>query len=167
MFLSRRRLVLVGISAILIGIIVLLPLILTLTLPDLSKVNITLQKIEYNGIIEKNNSAMLNIFFDITNPTNQALTTSQIDFNLFANGKSLGDHVISYADIPLNGRPQIYSKGDSIIHQVINAQIPDKNLITDLKKSNGTIKNIQWKAEGSAIIESGFSSAPKNFTSSW
>jgi hypothetical protein len=167
MFLSRRRLILIGTSAIVIGIIVLLPLILTITLPDLSKVNITLQRIEYNGIIAKNNSAMLNVFFDITNPTSQALTTSQINFKLFANGKSLGDYVIQYADIPLNGRPQILSNGDSVIHQVINAPISDKKIITDLKNNNSTIKNIHWKVNGSAIIESGFSSAPKSFTSSW
>ena len=167
MFLSRRRLILVGTSAIVIGIIVLLPLILTITLPDLSKVNITLQKIEYNGIIEKNNTALLNVFFDITNPTSQALTTSQINFKLFANEKSLGDYVIQYVDIPLNGRPQILSNGDSIIHQVINAPISDKKIITELKNNNSTMKNIHWKAVGSAIIESGFSSAPKSFTSSW
>ncbi len=167
MFLSRRRLILVGTSAIVIGIIVLLPLILTITLPDLSKVNITLQKIEYNGIIEKNNTALLNVFFDITNPTSQALTTSQINFKLFANEKSLGDYVIQYVDIPLNGRPQILSNGDSIIHQVINVPISDKKIITELKNNNSTMKNIHWKAEGSAIIESGFSSAPKSFTSSW
>jgi predicted extracellular nuclease len=148
-------------------VIVLLPVILTITLPNLNGIKITLQKIEYNGLIAKNNTAMLNIFFDITNPTSQALTTSQIDFKLFANGKSLGDHVIQYADIPLNGRPQILANGDSVIHQVINVPNLDKNLIADLNKNNQTIKNIRWKAEGSAIIESGFSSAPKNFTSSW
>jgi hypothetical protein len=167
MFLSRRRLILIGTAVTVIGIIVLLPVILTITLPDLSKVNITIQKIEYKGIIEKNNSAMLNIFFDITNPTSQALTTSQISFKLFADGKFLGDHVIQYADIPLNGRPQILSNRDSVIHQVINAPIPDKKIITDLKNNNATIKNMHWKAVGSAIIESGFSSAPKDFTSSW
>src|SRR6185437_11253958 len=115
MFLSRRRLILFGISGIVIIVIVLLPLILTVTLPNLSGIKITLQKIEYNGVIEKNNTAMLNVFFDITNPTSQALTTSQIDFKLYANGKSLGDHVIQYADIPLNGRPQIFANGDSVI----------------------------------------------------
>ena len=94
MFLSRRRLVLIGTSAIVVGIIILLPLILTITLPDLNKVNITIQKIEYKGIIEKNNTALLNIFFNINNPTSQALTTSKIDFKLFTNGNSLGNYTI-------------------------------------------------------------------------
>ena len=29
------------------------------------------------------------------------------------------------------------------------------------------MQNIDWKVEGSAIIESGFSSAPKDFMASW
>ena len=45
MFLSRRRLILIGISAVVIGTIILLPLILTVTLPDLSKLSITIDKI--------------------------------------------------------------------------------------------------------------------------
>jgi hypothetical protein len=167
MFLSRRRLVLIGISAIVGGIIVLLPLILTITLPDLSKVSISIQKIDYQGIIEKNNTAILNVFFNIHNPTSQALTTSKIDFKLFANGISLGNHTIQYIDIPLNGRPQLLANRDSVVHEVINAPISDKNLVNVLKKNNETMQKIDWKAEGSAIIESGFSSSPKDFTSSW
>ncbi len=167
MFLSRRRLILIGISAIVIGIIILLPLILTITLPDLSKVNITIQKIEYKGMIEKNNTALLNIFFNINNPTSQALTTSKIDFKLFAKGNSLGNYIIQYIDTPVNGRPQLLANRDSIIHQIINVPIVDKKLITDLRNNNGTMQNLHWKAEGAAIIESGFSSSIKNFTTSW
>ena len=167
MFLSRRRLVLIGISAIVGGIIVLLPLILTITLPDLSKVSISIQKIDYQGIIEKNNTAILNVFFNIHNPTSQALTTSKIDFILFANGVSLGNHTIQYIDIPLNGRPQLLANRDSVVHEVINAPISNKNLINVLKNNNETMQKIDWKAEGSAIIESGFSSSPKDFTASW
>ena len=167
MFLSRRRLVLVGISLIVVGIIILLPLILTITLPDISKVNITIEKIEYNGLIEKNNTALLNTFFNIHNPTSQALTTSKIDFTLFANGVSLGSHTIQYIDTPVNGRPQLLANRDSIVHQVINAPIKDKKLISEIRNNNGTLHNIHWKVDGSAVIESGFSDTNKNFTSSW
>jgi hypothetical protein len=167
MFLSRRRLVLIGISAIVGGIIVLLPLILTITLPDLNKVNISLQRIDYQGAIENNNTAMLNIFFNVHNPTSQALTTSKIDFSLFANGISLGNHTIEYLDTPLNGRPQLLANRDSIVHEVINAQVPDKNLFVNLKNNNQTMQKINWKVDGTAIIESGFSESPKQFTSSW
>jgi LEA14-like dessication related protein len=161
MFLSRRRLILIGTVAIIGGVIILLPLILTLTLPDLNKVNITTNKIEFNGLIEKNNTVLLNLFFNINNPTSQALTTSKIDYTLFANGHSLGDHT------PVNGRPQLIANRDATIQQEIKVPITDEKLVTDLKNNNKTLQNIDWKIQGSAIIESGFSSAIKNFTSSW
>jgi hypothetical protein len=167
MFLSRRRLILIGTSSIVIGIIILLPLILTVTLPDLSKLSITIDKIEFEGMEEKNNTAILNVILNVTNPTNQALTTSKIDYRIFANGDSLGDYTNSYADIPLNGRPQFLANRDSILQHEIYVPIVDENLVTDLKNNNKTLQNIDWEVQGSAIIESGFSSTVKNFTSSW
>jgi LEA14-like dessication related protein len=167
MFLSRRRLVLIGTVAIIGGVIILLPLILTITLPDLNKVSITTNKIEFKGLIEKNNTVLLNLFFNINNPTSQALTTSKIDYKLFANGQSLGDHTIQYLDTPVNGRPQLLANRDATIQQEIKVPITDEKLVTDLRNNNNTLQNIDWKVQGSAIIESGFSSAIKNFTTSW
>ena len=167
MFLSRRRLVLIGISAIVIGTIILLPLILTVTLPDLSKLSITIDKIEFKGIEEKNNTATLNVSLNVTNPTSQALTTSKIDYRIFANGESLGDYTDSYADIPLNGRPQFLANRDSILQHEINVPLVGQGFVADLNKNNKTLQNIDWEVQGSAIIESGFSSTIKNFTASW
>ena len=92
-------------------------------------------------MIEKNNTALLNIFFNINNPTSQALTTSKIDFKLFTNGNSLGNYTIQYIDIPVNGRPQLLANRDSVIHQIINVPISDKKLITDLRNNNATMQN--------------------------
>jgi hypothetical protein len=167
MFLSRRRLILIGISAIVIGTIVLLPLILTVTLPDLSKLSITIDKIEFEGIEEKNNTAILNVSLNVTNPTSQALTTSKIDYRIFANGESLGDYTNSYADIPINGRPQFLANRDSILQHEINVPLVDQRFVTDLNNNNKTLQNMEWEVQGSAIIESGFSSTIKNFTASW
>src|SRR5919112_73635 len=167
MFFSRRRLILIGASAIVIGIIILLPLILTITLPDLSKLSITIQKIEFEGIEEKNNTAILNVFLNVTNPTSQALTTSKIDYRIFADGESLGDYTNSYADIPLNGRPQFLANRDSILQHEINVPLENEKFVTDLNNNNNTLQNIDWEVQGSAIIESGFSSTIKNFSASW
>ncbi len=167
MFLSRRRLILIGTSAIVIGTIILLPLILTVTLPDLSKLSITIDKIEFEGIEEKNNTAILNVSLNVTNPTSQALTTSKIDYRLFANGESLGDYTNSYADIPINGRPQFLANRDSILQHEINVPLVEQRFVTDLSNNNKTLQNIDWEVQGSAIIESGFSSTIKNFTASW
>jgi hypothetical protein len=159
--------VLIGISAVVIGTIILLPLILTVTLPDLSKLSITIDKIEFEGIEEKNNTAILNVSLNVTNPTTQALTTSKIDYRIFANGESLGDYTNSYADIPINGRPQFLANRDSILQHEINVPLVEQRFVTDLNNNNKTLQNIDWEVQGSAIIESGFSSTIKNFTASW
>ena len=62
---------------------------------------------------------------------------------------------------------RLLSNRDSVIHQIINVPISDKKLITDIRNNNATMQNLHWKVEGSAIIESGFSSSNKNFVSSW
>lgn len=167
MFLSRRRLVLIGTATVIVGVIILLPLILTITLPDLGAISIIVNKIELEDISDDNNTATLNVVFNIKNPTGQALTTSKIDYELIADGESLGEHSKSYIDIPVNGRPQLLSNTDTNISSVIETSIEDKNIRADLLRNNQSIENIDWIINGNAIIESGFSSAPKLFNATW
>lgn len=167
MFFSRRRLVLIGIVATIVGVIVFLPLILTITLPDINKIAITVNKIEFKGISEKNNTAKLDLSFNFNNPTSQAITTSKIDYKLSANGKTLGDYFVSYEDIPLNGRPQIIPDRDTVIRSVIDVPLTDENFAKLLKANNQTLQNIDWTINGTSIIESGFSSSPKAFNTKY
>ena len=167
MFLSRRRLVLIGTATVIVGVIILLPLILTITLPDLGAISIIVKKIELEKLSGDNNTATLNVLFNIENPTGQALTTSKIDYELIADGESLGEYSKSFIDIPVNGRPQLLSKTDTNISSVIETPISDKNIRTDLLRNNQSIENIEWIINGNAIIESGFSSAPKVFNTTW
>jgi hypothetical protein len=167
LFLSRRRLVLIGTATVIVGVIILLPLILTITLPDLGAISIIVNKIELEDISDDNNTATLNVVFNIKNPTGQALTTSKIDYELIADGESLGEHSKSYIDIPVNGRPQLLSNTDTNISSVIETSIEDKNIRADLLRNNQSIENIEWIINGNAIIESGFSSAPKLFNATW
>ena len=166
MFLSRRRLVLIGTVTAIVGVIVLLPLILTITLPDLSAVNITVKNIELEDISE-DNIATLKVVFNIKNPTSQALTTSKIDYQLDANGELVGNFTKSYIDIPLNGRPQLLSNTDTNISSEIETPALDEKIMSDIRNNNQSLQNIEWTIDGNAIIESGFSSAPKIFNATW
>lgn len=166
MFLSRRRLVLIGTVTVIVGVIVLLPLILTITLPDLSAVDIIVKKIELEDISE-DNIATLKVIFNIKNPTDQALTTSKIDYELNANGESIGEYTKSYIDIPLNGRPQLLSNTDTNISAVIETPALDEKIGLDLRNNNQSLQDIKWTINGNALIESGFSSAPKIFNATW
>jgi hypothetical protein len=166
LFLSRRRLVLIGTVTVIVGVIVLLPLILTITLPDLSAVNITVKNIELEDL-SKDNIATLKVVFNIKNPTSQALTTSKIDYQLDANGELIGNFTKSYIDIPLNGRPQLLSNTDTNISSVIETPALDEKIMSDIRNNNQSLQNIEWTIDGNAIIESGFSSAPKIFNATW
>ncbi len=166
MFLSRRRLVLIGTVTVIVGVIVLLPLILTITLPDLSAVNITVKNIELEDISE-DNIATLKVVFNIKNPTSQALTTSKIDYQLDANGELIGNFTKSYIDIPLNGRPQLLSNTDTNISSEIETPALDEKIMSVIRNNNQSLQNIEWTIDGNAIIESGFSESPKQFSSSW
>ncbi|HET8794250.1 MAG: hypothetical protein AB7V56_06330 [Candidatus Nitrosocosmicus sp.] len=167
MFLSRRRLVLIGTVIVIVGVIVLLPLILTITLPDLEAVSIIIKNVELKDISDDNNTATLNVVFNIKNPTSQALTTSKIDYELIADGKSLGEYSKSFIDIPVNGRPQLLSNTDTNISSIIETPISDQAFRMNLVQNNQTMQNIDWSVNGNAIIESGFSSAPKTFNATW
>jgi hypothetical protein len=145
---------------------VLLPLILTITLPDLSAVDIVVKNIELEDISE-DNIATLKVVFNIKNPTGQALTTSKIDYNLSANGEQIGEFTKSYIDIPLNGRPQLLKNTDTNISSIIETPVLDEKIRSDIRNNNQSLQNIEWAIDGNAIIESGFSSSPKIFNATW
>ena len=165
MFLSRRRIVLIAAIAAVAITIVFLPLILTITLPtNLNTVSIALAKVE---VVNVTGSSLinLNVFFSVHNPTDTTLTTSGIDYQLFANGTLLGQGSLSYADVPVNGRPQLFSNTTITIQSqfpVINSH--SNSQIFKLIQNPATLKQIKWKAEGVVDLDSGVSSSSKQFS---
>jgi LEA14-like dessication related protein len=164
MFLTRRRALLIGVVAAIAAAIIFTPLILTLTLPpDINAVKINLDKVEIENPEEETaNLLTLNVFFKVDNPTDKTLTTSKIDYTLFANGESLGNGHIDYIDIPVHGRPQLLSGGEATIMSKFEIPRNDPTL-TQFNIGNLTSSDINWEAEGTADIESGFVTAPLAF----
>jgi len=163
-FLSRRRIILIGVMAAVAITIILLPLILTVTLPsNLNSVGITLSKVEVINLTGSN-LVNLNLFFNIHNPTGTTLTTSGIDYDLFANGTRLGPGSLSYADVPVNGRPQLFSDTTITLQspfQFVNSH-PNSQMFKFVQNP-ATLKHMKWKVDGVLSLESGFSSASKQF----
>lgn len=167
MFLTKRRAILIGVVAAIAAAIILTPLILTLTLPsDINAVKINLDKVEIGNPSPEEETAnllTLNVFFKIDNPTDKTLTTSKIDYALFANGEFLGNGHIDYVDIPVHGRPQLLSGGPAATI-MSKFEIPRNDpSLTQLNIGNLTSSDINWMAEGTADIESGFVTAPLAF----
>jgi hypothetical protein len=59
------------------------------------------------------------------------------------------------------------SNTDTNITSVIEIPVLDEKIRTDLRNNNQSLQIIEWTADGNAIIESGFSSAPKIFNATW
>lgn len=165
MFLSRRRIILIGaITAVAITII-LLPLILTITLPNLNNLTIDMSKVEAINDTNNTQGSQLNVVFVVYNPTKQTLTTSRIEYQLFADGKSLGSGILSFEDIPLNGRPQFYSNSSTTLQSTFKITSNSiAQLFNKIVENHESIKQIKWRVTGVATIESGFSSSSKEFS---
>lgn len=166
MFFTRRRVVLIGVVAALAAGIILTPLILTLTLPpDIDAVEINLDKVEIvnpSPEEETSNLLTLNVFFKIVNPTDKTLTTSKIDYTLLADGRSLGNGHLDYVDIPVHGRPQLLSGSEATIVSKFEIPRNDPNL-AQINIGNLSSSDINWEAEGTVDIESGFVTTPLAF----
>jgi LEA14-like dessication related protein len=164
MFLSRRRIVLILVIAAVAGAIILLPLILTATLPaDLNTLAIRLSKVEV--VNSTNEDISLNVIFSIHNPTQKSLTTSKIEYQLYANNKSLGQGMLSFEDIPVNGRPQLLSNSTTQLKSQfeISRSAANEDIFKLIQKPL-MARNIHWAIQGTALIESGLSSSPLQFS---
>ena len=132
MFLSRRRIILIGVITAIAATIVLLPLILTITLPsDLNQLTISVSKVEAVNpdVANDTQRVQLNVYFNVYNPTRNVLTTSRLDYQLFADGKPLGQGILSYEDIPLNGRPQLYYHSNTTLKSLFEPTYSNANIL--------------------------------------
>jgi hypothetical protein len=168
MFLSGRRLVLFGVVAGIVVIIVLLPAILdSLSGQGITNVKFALSKVQYVGVDDSNKTVSLNVIFAVLNPTDKALTTSRIDYLLLANDTRLGNGTISFEDIPLNGRPQLYPERIVYIPSTFKftQSITTSQIYTRLKNDPTAASHTNWSVMGQAQIDSAFTTLPKSFHS--
>jgi hypothetical protein len=143
--------VLIGVIAAVALTIILLPLIFTIGQPDLNQVQVRLTDVIISDADEQQMD--MRVVFTIENPTDGTVTTSKIDYQLFANDMLVTPRTISYEDIPLNGRPAIFA-GQSVT-------IPD-NFVLEFEDDNAEVYNmilenpdaITWRATGTSQVES-------------
>ncbi len=142
--------------------IVFYPLIVRTPI-DLDKVSIELTKVSLKSGTAGEEELSLELTFTLTNLNNFTLTTSRIDYELFADGGSIGTGVLSYEDVPPPGRPALFS-GDSVpLRHQFTYRYSDSQAETFNKiMSNST--QIAWSVSGSAFIESGTTLETKQFS---
>ncbi len=151
---------LIGVIAAVAITIIMIPLIFTLNAPDFTKINVRLANVTIDD--QTDQSMDIKVSFAIENPTDDTITTSKIDYELFANGVSLGTHTLSYEDVPLNGRPAIFAGQTVPVPDTFTFQYSDKmaDIYNKIKDAPSAIK---WRASGSAEIESTLTIATRDF----
>ncbi|HXV45717.1 MAG TPA: hypothetical protein VD736_03500 [Nitrososphaera sp.] len=163
MIIGPRRLVLIGaIAAVALTIIIYPELVRTPFDPE--DVDIQLGRVALASGSQGEQELDLRVTFNITNDSGFTLTTSKIEYELFANGASVGTDVISYEDIPINGRPALFSGAPAVpITDSFTLRYSDEeaelfNRILDDSSS------ISWSVTGKASVESGTTFLEKNFS---
>ncbi|AIC15547.1 hypothetical protein [Nitrososphaera viennensis] len=161
MLIGPRRAVLIGAIAAVAATIILLPLIFGATAPRLNEVTVALSNVTVLEATAEN--MQMRVVFTVTNPTDQTATTSRIDYELFADGQSLGSHTLSYENVPLNGRPAIFSQNSVPLRDDEFVLEFDDRIADIYNKIRDNPDAITWRAAGTAQIESTLTLVPVTF----
>lgn len=167
MIIGPRRAILIGAIAAIAITIVMIPFIFSLTAPDFSEVEVRLTEVTVASADDQ--TMQLRPVITIKNPTDQTITTSRIEYELFADGTPLGLHTISYEDIPLNGRPAIFAGGSVAIPPFTGQpyEVEFDQEIADLyAKIRDNPESVRWSASGQATLESTLVQVPVDFENS-
>jgi hypothetical protein len=167
MFLSKRRIVLFGVIGVLVLTIILLPRIqYFINAPDVDAIDFELSSIDIANLSNNTNNIELLLLFDVSNPSEKTATTSKVEYDLFGDDEYLGHGILSYEDIPLNGRPQFSPGQTTTLKSTIVLQPSDTNMDIIEKlidNQSDSINNIRWNVNGSSQIESAFVIVQKDF----
>src|ERR671919_3009497 len=163
MFLTKRRIVLMLAVVAVAGAIIALPYISSLTATGLDRVTVELSDVKFVPTSEEQKPGQIDVVFHLTNPTDNTITTSKIEYDLFADNTRLGNSILSFEDIPPNGRPTI------LPHQSIDLtssfQItPSQSTQAIFNRIANSPSDINWKVQGEARVESAITLQEKQFS---
>ena len=168
MFIGARRAILIGVFGAIVAFIVLFPAIPDLLRggSELKDVTIGIQNIAIENTNAVNNTIPLTVTFKIDNQGNKALSTSKIDYTIYANNTSLGNGLLSYEDIPPNGRPQIYPHSPITLEStfVLARTASNSELFDKIHDDKSMTNSTEWKVNGTAQIDSAFTIYPIVFS---
>lgn len=167
MFLSKRRIVLFGVIGVLAITIILLPRIqYFVNAPDVNAIDFKLSSVNITNLSNNTNNIELLLLFDVSNLSEKSATTSKVEYDLFGDNELLGHGVLSYEDIPLNGRPQFSPGQTTTLKSRIVLQPSDTNIdiIKKLINNPDSINSMRWNVKGSSQIESAFVILQKDFS---
>ena len=129
--------------------------------PKLEQVEIsmgTVKLISENSIEGK---AKLDVGFVIKNPSDKTFTISRIDYELFANGVSLGKSQYSTEDVAMPGRAAFYPNAEIELPSPFTLTKTPEN--ADQYTAITTKTPVVYSAKGLVVVESAWSLVEKEF----
>jgi len=132
--------------------------------PQLGMAEIQLTTVKVVNTNTVDNRAILEVSFAINNPGGKTFTISNIDYELFANGKSLGKGSYSTEDIALPGRAAFYPGSQIELPTTFNLVLSDDN--ADEYNSIIGGQDLKFTAKGKMVVESAWSLVEKDFETS-
>lgn len=129
--------------------------------PTLQQININLQSVKILNIDKINNRTNLEVDYLLVNPTTITSTISTVNYELYANGKDLGEGHYSVEDIPMAGRPALFPGGNTTVTDTF--QLVDSSNISDVYNSIIKGESIKYEAKGQVTIESTLTMITKDF----
>lgn len=161
MILGPRRLALIAAIAAVALAIIFYPLIVFDPI-DVEKVTIDLTRVVLDEETSSDQELNLRLTLLLTNNNTMTLTTSKIDYELFADGQPVGAETLSYEDVPVNGRPALFPDSRVPLTDTFVLEYKDDNAdIYSKVQDNST--QIDWSMRGTAVIESGTTQVTKDF----
>lgn len=169
MFIGARRAILIGAIGAIVAFIVLFPAIPDLLRggSELRDVTVSLESIAIENTSNINNTIPLRVTFEILNKDVKALSTSKIEYAVNANNTHLGNGILSYEDIPPNGRPQLYPNAPTTLQSifVLSRTSSNSELFDRIHNDKFVANFTEWNVNGTAQIDSAFTIYPVTFNS--
>ncbi len=118
----------------------------------------TVKLVHHNTLEGK---ARLDVGFAIKNPSTKTFTISRIDYELFANGVSLGKSQYSTEDVAMPGRAAFYPNAEIELPSPFTLTKTPEN--ADAYNSITNEEPIVYSAKGLVVVESAWSLVEKEF----
>jgi hypothetical protein len=163
LIIGPRRVALIGAIAAVALTIIFYPLLVA-TPFDPNDVSLNLSRVALTSGGEGEQRLDLRVSLNVTNASDYTLTTSKIEYELFADGASVGSDTVSYEDIPVNGRPALFPNQPITISDTFTLEYSDSRAELFNKVLNSS-EDISWRITGSATIESGTTFQERPFSS--
>jgi len=129
--------------------------------PKLDMVDINMGTVKLVSENTLEGKAKLDVGFVIKNPSDRTFTISRIDYELFANGVSIGKSQYSTEDVAMPGRAAFYPNAEIELPSPFTLTKTTEN--SDAYTAITTESPVVYSAKGLIVVESAWSLVEKQF----